>query len=159
MQEAVGDAANPLRLRVAAEVRAWRAKRNMSQQQLARALGISQPQVSSRLRGATPITLDEIETFARIFGTTADAILAGALANDERPHPFRDEASSLPRLDSNQQPADFVTPQVSSLARVVHLAERRPRFERRVRERRRPTRRLTPQPFGPNRVVPMAAAR
>lgn len=145
---------SPLRLRVAAEVRAWRARRNMTQVQLARALGISQPQVSARLRGETPITLDEIDALARVFGTTADVILSGVQANEDGPQRLRAEASSsLPRLDSNQQPAGCSL----SLVRGGAPVARRTPNGRIARSAPRSTRGLTPQPNGPFRTILMAA--
>lgn len=75
----------PLRLQIAAEVRAWRSRRSMSQKELGLALGLSQTQISARLRGEVAITLDEIERLADIFGVSAQTLLTGALANDEKP--------------------------------------------------------------------------
>lgn len=46
--------------RVAAEVRALRGRHSVSQAELGRILGLSQPQVSARLRGRTPFTLSAV---------------------------------------------------------------------------------------------------
>lgn len=96
MNEAVGAAVQtPLRLRVAAEVRAWRARRNMTQQQLASALGVSQGQMSAKLRGLQPITFDEVDRLAEIFGTSTEEMLRPAITPEATP------ARGL-RLDSAQ---------------------------------------------------------
>lgn len=154
IQEVPGGTQAPLRLRVAAEVRAWRARRSMTQVQLARAMGISQAQVSSRMRGETPITIDEIEQLAGIFGVSAQTLLTGALSNDERPQPTRAEASSkLPRLDLNQQPAGCSL----SLVRGGVPVARRAQDGRIALSVPRPARGLTPRPNGPFRAIFMAA--
>lgn len=53
--------------RVAAEVRAWRGRLNLSQAELGRILGVTQTQISARLRGQMEFSLSEIETLARAF--------------------------------------------------------------------------------------------
>ena len=99
MSEAAGSAATPtpLRLRVAAEVRAWRARRSMTQQQLAKALGVSQAQTSAKLRGLQPISLDEIESLSAIFGCTAEDLLRPALAVQVAPRAGRRVTSAQTR--------------------------------------------------------------
>lgn len=153
MIEAVGAANIPLKIRVAAEVRAWRARRSMTQVQLARALGISQAQVSSRLRGETPITLDEIDRLAEIFETDPETLLTSALANSKGPQRPRTKVPSLPRVDSNHQPAGYDPPQVTSKLGTDELAAHR------VRNGCQPVHRLTSRPFGPFPLVPVAAIR
>jgi transcriptional regulator with XRE-family HTH domain len=117
MTEVAGATYNPLRLRVAAEVRAWRARRSMTQVQLAKALGLSQAQVSSRLRGETPITLDEIERLATIFGCSPEELMQPAL-RDFTP------ASGL-RITSAQR-----CPASETVTVGDQLAERRKRRQR-----------------------------
>ena len=56
------------RMRVAAEVRAWRARLRMSQGDIAKLLGISQASVSDRLNGKALFTLDELDILAERFG-------------------------------------------------------------------------------------------
>jgi transcriptional regulator with XRE-family HTH domain len=86
MSEVVGATVHtPLRLRVAAEVRAWRARRSMTQQQLARALGVSQGQMSAKLRGLQPISLDEIELLSVIFSCTPEELMHPALVEPVTP--------------------------------------------------------------------------
>ncbi|HTY35405.1 helix-turn-helix transcriptional regulator [Mycobacterium sp.] len=85
--EVSGGTANPLRFRVAAEVRAWRARRQMTQAQLGRALGLSQPQMSAKLRGLQPISLDETERLA-----------AMTAYRDRQVTPSREDAMRTPSL-------------------------------------------------------------
>ena len=49
---------------VAAEVRAWRGRLAVTQGRVAEILGLSQPQVSQRLSGKVPFSLDEIGLLA-----------------------------------------------------------------------------------------------
>lgn len=63
----VPEPSEALRLRVAAEVRAWKGRRNVTQIQLARVLGISQPSISAKLSGKTPFDLDELDLLATFF--------------------------------------------------------------------------------------------
>lgn len=51
-----------LRTRVAAEVRAWRGRLQISQTAMAKTLSLSQASISDRLNGKSAFTLDEIET-------------------------------------------------------------------------------------------------
>jgi transcriptional regulator with XRE-family HTH domain len=53
---------------VAAEVRAYVARAQLSQHQLAEILGIPQSSVSRRLRGKTPFRVDELEKLAGVLG-------------------------------------------------------------------------------------------
>lgn len=57
-----------LRDRVVAEVRAWRGRLGLTQGDLGRILGISQAQISARMRGQMEFSLTEIESLARAFG-------------------------------------------------------------------------------------------
>lgn len=59
------DPSTRLRARVAAEIRAWRGRLNLSQAQLGEILGLSQGQVSARLLGKVAFTLDEVELLAQ----------------------------------------------------------------------------------------------
>ncbi len=76
---------------VAANVRAEAARRRVEQRDIARALAMSRAAVSDRFRGRTPWTLSEVEGLARFLRVSLEELL-------------------LPRLDSNQQPSDYVPP-------------------------------------------------
>lgn len=71
----VPEPSDALRLRVAAEVRAWRGRMGVTQAQLAQVLNVSQPSISAKLRGKTPFDLDEIERLAAFFGITPAHLL------------------------------------------------------------------------------------
>lgn len=55
-----------LSVRVATEIKVALARRDMSRSELARRLGVSAMWVSDRLRGVTPIGLDDLERIAGI---------------------------------------------------------------------------------------------
>lgn len=55
----------PFHLLVAGEVRSWRARLGTQQRDLARALGCSQQQLSKRLTGLIPFTIDELFALSR----------------------------------------------------------------------------------------------
>jgi transcriptional regulator with XRE-family HTH domain len=92
--------------RVAAEVRAQAGRRGINQIGLANILGLSQPQISSRMRGHVPFRLDEIDLLAAAFGIEAAELMPPKPPTQRGPHPM-DEALKLPHLDSNQEPAGY----------------------------------------------------
>lgn len=135
-------------------VRGRLAESEVSQERAAQVLGLSQAAMSRRLSGRVDFTISELLDLAEWLGVTLDDLLPREVANGNRPQPVRAEVGGeLPRLDSNQQPAGSASPQVT---RLDELAERRARIGRRIPDRRRATRRLTPHPFGPFRSQPIA---
>lgn len=64
---------------VAANIRSHMARQRVSQLELARRLGFSQSKVSRRLSGDFPITVDELESFARVLGITVADLLHGTV--------------------------------------------------------------------------------
>jgi transcriptional regulator with XRE-family HTH domain len=48
------------------EIQAWMARRQMSQSELARRLGVSSPWVNKRLHGVVPISVDDIMAIADV---------------------------------------------------------------------------------------------
>ena len=101
---------NPL---IAAEVRAWLARTDMKQADLAACLGLSQSGVSHRLRGNVPFTVVELDAVAETFGITLYELLGPNVLHARRsPHTeligagAPGASAQLPRLDSNQQPFD-----------------------------------------------------
>lgn len=75
--------AGTLNERVARELNALRARYDRSQADLAQVIGVTQSQMSKRLKGTVPFTLTDIERFAAYFGITASDLLGYA----ESPHP------------------------------------------------------------------------
>lgn len=79
-------AQTPLSEQVAEEIRGWMGKRRISGAQVARLLGVSQMWVSDRLRGATPINLNDLERIATALDVAvADLLPPGVL--QRRPQP------------------------------------------------------------------------
>jgi transcriptional regulator with XRE-family HTH domain len=110
-----------LSARVAAEVRSQAAKRGLKQVDIARLLGMSQPQVSLRLRGKVPFRLEEIDVLARHFGVDAAELMP------PRPQ-VADGADRLPRLDLNQQPFGWMSAQLGGGSVVPLFAPGDPRW-------------------------------
>lgn len=48
------------------EIQAWMARRQMSQSELARQLGVSSPWVNKRLHGVVPISVDDVMAIAAV---------------------------------------------------------------------------------------------
>ncbi|WP_081802281.1 helix-turn-helix domain-containing protein [Actinotalea ferrariae] len=71
-------ASRPLHERVAAVVRGEMARYEVTQARLAGVLGITQQSVSRKRAGTSPWTLDELETVAPLFGSTADELVRQA---------------------------------------------------------------------------------
>lgn len=115
-----------LNSQVASEIRAMMARRGISGMRLARILGVSQPWVSTRLVGATAITINDVERIAEALGVraldlfpraaerTSDAVLATiGFDRPRRPGPrlrrVTEEYSPRPR-DNRPSNAPGVSP-------------------------------------------------
>ncbi len=61
--------------RVASEIRAAMGRYGLKQKDLATALNVSQAQVSSRLRGTMPFSLNDIEVISKWFSTTPQVLM------------------------------------------------------------------------------------
>ena len=70
-----GNDVNDLTLRVSGEVRAWMARRGVRQQDLAERLGITQPSLSSRLRGRTRWTINDLVVVAETLNVPVSVLL------------------------------------------------------------------------------------
>jgi len=80
------DRSAPLKERVAEEIRVLAARHKgegVNQTVLASVIGVSQSQMSKRLLGKTPFTLNELEAIARYFDVDAAELLGGS----RNPHP------------------------------------------------------------------------
>lgn len=66
--------------RTGANVRAEMARRGISQTALAKSLGLSQPSVSARLRGATPFDINELSAVAHFLGVPLGALIGEGVA-------------------------------------------------------------------------------
>lgn len=109
-----------LRSRIGAEIRSRMARYGVSQVQLAAAMGLSQSQVSKRLRGAIAFNTDELEQVATALGTTVLSLLGAGNETAPRPDGPRDGGLRT-RRDSNPQPSDLW-----SLTRITTLPVRGP---------------------------------
>lgn len=65
----------PMHVVVAENIRAESARRNVKHIALARHLGISTVSMSAKMRGATPFTLNELDTVSRLLGTSVAALV------------------------------------------------------------------------------------
>lgn len=65
---------------VGANVRAELARRSLTQDDLARHLGLPQPAVSRRIRGLTPWTVDELVSAAEFFDVAPVVLLTAVAA-------------------------------------------------------------------------------
>ena len=118
---------------VARNLKRLMVERDVKQGQLAVVLGVSQSNVSKRLKGRTPFTTDDLDALAQAFGVRPGDLLeddhqADDLQNTAARTPVGARAAGeLPRLDSNQQPADCGTLQVIAAFRT-QLGSRRPGY-------------------------------
>lgn len=102
----------PLDRRVRDEVNALRGRFRVSQQALGRALGVTQTQMSARLRGHVPLTLGEVEVLAAFFGTTPGYLMG----YENAPRPVGPGGGLGYAIgDLNPEPADSVLPLVTML--------------------------------------------
>lgn len=95
---------------VAANIRAEAARRGYSQSELGRALGITQSQINRRWRGVIPWQLAELDTVSYLLGVSVIELVTpprGGLGYEKTAPKGGNLGSWLPRLDSNQQPADY----------------------------------------------------
>lgn len=90
------EADEPLRMRVADEVRAWLGRRRMSGAQLAREMGKSQTFVARRLDGRQAFDIDDLEQVARILHVRVVDLIG-------RDSPFRPAAPQTYEADQNRR--------------------------------------------------------
>jgi hypothetical protein len=69
------DAADPVTLAVSREIKAWMARRDMSQGALAKAIGMHAASMSSRMRGKTDWTVNEILSVAETLRVAPTVLL------------------------------------------------------------------------------------
>ena len=91
--------ATDLNERVAAEVRAALARFRLKQADLTEVLGVTQTQVSSRLRGQTQFTLRDVEALASYFNTTPSVLMG----YEKEPEPTKPSPPHAAK-DSNPDP-------------------------------------------------------
>ena len=94
--------------RVAAEVRSLMGRYEVTQVMLSEVLGVSQPQVGARLRGAVAFNVNEVALLADYFGVSPAELLGEQVAPRPGPdggQPMTREALRA-RRDSNPKPSD-----------------------------------------------------
>ena len=77
-------------------------ERRITQTALGREIGVDKSNLGKRLRGERGWSLDDLRAVAAALGTTMSYLLG---ENDEDPGGGAPRPSSLPGLDSNQEPA------------------------------------------------------
>jgi transcriptional regulator with XRE-family HTH domain len=71
---------SPIRSReiIAEEIRALMARRQVSQTELAQAIGVAPATLSERVRGLKPFDMDQLERIAEHLDTSIESIIIGA---------------------------------------------------------------------------------
>ena len=95
-----------MKMIISGNVRRLMLDRGVTQVALAAAMGLPQPSISKRLRGMVAWDVEDLDQPVEVFDVGIEALV------------------KLPRLDSNQQPADYRYPQV---APVINMRRRAPR--------------------------------
>lgn len=99
---------------IAANVRAWMGRRNVTQTALAAHLGCSQPVVSRRVRGEMPFDTDELIAIAGLLRCDLSD-----LVENVRSRCFSPDLALVPPLDGSQLELEF-GPVTRDHLRVVH---------------------------------------
>jgi len=94
---------------VASSVNAFIARAGVSKSAVAREIGMAQSTFSRRTTGAEPFDVDELGLLAAYFEVSLVDLISGdvtkILPNAKKAPTPKGEGQSLPKLDSNQQPA------------------------------------------------------
>jgi transcriptional regulator with XRE-family HTH domain len=88
--------------------------RKITQTEMGRVVGVGQSTLSLKLRGKRPWYSSELRAAAEALNTSVGYLFGEA----ENPHPGMGGGSSLPGLDSNQEPAGF-KPAVNPIASLA----------------------------------------
>ena len=94
---------------VASSVNAFIARAGVSKSAVSREIGMAQSTFSRRSNGIEPFDVDELGALADYFGVDLIELISGDITkiapNAKKAPTPKSEGRSLPRLDSNQQPA------------------------------------------------------
>jgi transcriptional regulator with XRE-family HTH domain len=99
-----------LTLQVAEEIRAMMGRKRVNQAGLARQLGVSQPWVSDRLRGNTPIDLTDLERIAVVLGVKPLDLMPTQPPVSEPAIPTHEHVNPPIRLRPANYPAEYTGP-------------------------------------------------
>lgn len=91
---------------VAANIRAEAARLGYTQVEFGKAIGLSQSAVTKRWNGITPWQLAELDSAADALGVTVADLVSEPARISKATQQMGGFRGRLPRLDSNQQPAD-----------------------------------------------------
>lgn len=75
---------HPTNKQVGAEIRAWAGRREVSQVQLADALGIHPATLNRKLKGIVPISMDELSIVCERLGVSVSDLMKDAETNAHR---------------------------------------------------------------------------
>lgn len=96
---------------LAIEIRGEMARNGMTQEDLARVLGVSQQAVSNRLNGKTPFDVNELELLAECFHTEPEALVHNAYRPSRRGDaPIPGEVNRGQRRRSSTSERTTITP-------------------------------------------------
>ena len=107
MTQSIPDIHDVATLGLASEVKAWMARLGYRQIDIANALGVTQTQISARLRGQTPFTFEQLIKIAAIMEITLSDLLGDQILTQKHPRPaVQDEGEECALRDSNPEPTD-----------------------------------------------------
>ena len=94
--------------KIGLEIKAWLARKELRQADLASALGVNQGQVSQRLLGKISFSVEELMKISGYLDLSLGELIGLNLLNEKGPDPRNENRgpSELLQLDLNQQPFD-----------------------------------------------------
>lgn len=105
MTQSVPDIHEVATLGLAAEVKAWMARLGYRQVDIANAIGVTQTQISARLRGQTPFTFEQLIKIAATMEITLSDLLGERILTQKYPRTaMQDESEACVLRDSNPKP-------------------------------------------------------
>ena len=95
--------------KIGLEIKAWLARKELRQADLASALGVNQGQVSQRLLGKISFSVEELMKISGYLDLSLGELIGLNLLNEKGPDPRNENRgpSELLQLDLNQQPFDY----------------------------------------------------
>ena len=107
MTQSIPDIHEVATLGLASEVKAWMARLGYRQVDMANAIGVTQTQISARLRGQTPFTFEQLIKIAATMQITLSDLLGDQILTQKHPRPaVQDEGEACALRDSNPEPTD-----------------------------------------------------
>lgn len=100
------------------KIKEFRLKNNLSQEQIAKAIGVSRPTYTSIESGKQQLSVDEAQKLASLLGITVDELLAGTVANVEK---YKQMILAYLRMNLTSK-GDYQIPK-TKLAKLLYLAD------------------------------------